>query len=111
MPAPVKIAITIANAAIASGAVGIGHYSFFVLEMPAALTGTAVAIHHLMDDDTYAAMTDDTGTVIPSITFTASKPVPIVTDAVVKALMSATSIKLVSTASEGAARSFFLWAK
>lgn len=91
-----------------SNEISVEERSFFLLEVSAAITGTAFAIHHKRVDGSFGPITDDAGVAV-SITVAAGALVALTSDSVVKAMAASSAIKFVSTTAElGGDRDMFL---
>jgi len=98
---------TIASGQTTSGAVCIGRRILAAIQTPAALTGSALAIHaSTTESGTYAPVYDSDGVAV-SVAAAASRFIGL-SQGEADATYGALWVKLVSNASEGADRSFTL---
>jgi len=98
--------VTIANGAATSGAFRVGEFNKGSIQVPAAITGTSYTIHVSNDGSTYAAVRAVGGTAIGAVNWAADNMLPIPAE-----VFSFKWAKIVSQASEAAARSFSVMLK
>ena len=98
--------LTILSGATASGSMKIGEFSSGSVQLPAAMTGTALTIQTSNDNSTWASVRDVAGAAKAAITVAASITVPLHPET-----FNALYMRLVSGSAEAADRTLLLGLK